>query len=740
MANKVDVEVNLIISKAMSSIRKLNSQLKNSVDSFNKNNTAVSKIKNGLTASNNVLNNLVGNSNKLHNGFKRASNSTSKMKNDLKRSDVYAKTMAESATQISKVLAGIALGTQFIKAAETYASAVNKLNNINSQSLGNAGITNVNGVSQYSQATQDMTKKDLDKIFASAQSARTDYGSMVGNVGKQALLAGDAFGNNIDNVIKFNELLAKSYAISGATTEEQLASMTQLTQALGAGVLQGDELRSVREGASIAYQAIEKFAQKVYDTDESLKELGSQGLITSELVVAAILENANAIDQAMELSSITVGQFWTLFKNSAFYAFSDTFSEFNKFLAKLSQSVIYETILRYIAGIAKAFTFALKLANVVLDFIEKHEAVLKPIIQGLILLLSVGLTGALLRVQFQTLKVILSFMSLSSISLKKFSLLLGVLGAIYGAIYLISGGALNANAQIVSSLLATASILIAIKVLLLGFSNPILFIGGLAVSVLLGIMAKSIITKNSVIEGLAEVISTFAGVFAFIKAGFKDVVQIVIKLLDMKKKAFGMCAQNIKRIWDNLIQDLNYAWQSFLSGVTNGKYEVRTKHVNLFEGVSSVQDLLSSLNNINLDSPMSAYFSTKDSVYKSVVDKLKQVSDIGSNIGGNLSLGPDGTGLNYQSPDISDMLGNISDTADNTDKISNDLKLITQDLSFLKDLAELEWKKEFTTANINVSMTNNNNVSDKNDIGDIATILKTQLQTELKTVASGTYS
>ena len=116
MANKVDVEVNLIISKAMSSIRKLNSQLKNSVDSFNKNNTAVSKIKNGLTASNNVLNNLVGNSNKLHNGFKRASNSTSKMKNDLKRSDIYAKTMAESATQISKALAGIALGTQIGRA------------------------------------------------------------------------------------------------------------------------------------------------------------------------------------------------------------------------------------------------------------------------------------------------------------------------------------------------------------------------------------------------------------------------------------------------------------------------------------------------------------------------------------------------------------------------------------------------------------------------------------------------
>lgn len=737
MANKVDIEVELKISKAMSSIRKLNSQLRNSVNSFNKNNAIVSKISNGLNSSNNSLNKMVGSSNKLHNSLRGASNSTNKMKSDLKTSDIYAKSMAESATQISKALAGIVLGTQFIQAAETYGSAVNKLNNINSQLLGSAGVSTVNGVPQYSQATQDMTAEDLNKIFASAQSARTNYGMMIGNVGKQALLAGDAFGNNMDNVIKFNELMAKSYAISGATTEEQLASMTQLTQALGAGVLQGDELRSVREGATMAYQAIEEFAQKVYDTDESLKELGAQGLVTSDLVVAAILENANAIDQAMELSGITVGQFWTLFKNSAFYAFSDTFAEFNKFLGKLSQSVIYETVIQYIYGIAKALTYALRLANAGLDYIEKHEATLKPLIQGLILLITVGLGGALARFQIQIIKTFVSFISFGKLSMKQFSVVLGVLGAVYGAIYLITGGALDANAQIAASLLATAGILIAIKVMLLGFSNPILFIGGLAVSVLLGIIAQSIITKNSVIEGIAEVIATFAGAFAFIKEGINLVGQNIIYQLAIIIQGFVQAAQNIKQIWDNLMQNLKYAWESFLNGVTGGKYEVRTSSVNMFEGVSDLQDLYNSVKEFKPDAdPFAAYNSAKDSVYNSIVDMLEQVG----NMGGNFSLTPDGSALDYQSPDISDMLGDISDTADNTDKISSDLNLITQDLSFLKDLAELEWKKEFTTANINVSMTNNNNISDKNDIGDIATILKTQLQTELKTVASGTYT
>lgn len=738
MANKVDIDVQLKISKAMSSIRKLNSGLSRMVSRFNQNNSAVSSMSNKLNTTNGVLNKINNTASKLSGHFNNAGNSANRLKNDLKTSDIYAKSMAESATQISKALAGLVLGTQFIQAAETYGSAVNKLNNINAQTLGAAGTTTVNGVPQYSQATQNMTSQTLGKIYNSAQSARTNYGQMIGNIGKQAMLAGDAFDNNIDNVIKFNELLAKSYTISGATTEEQMASMTQLTQALGAGVLQGDELRSVREGATMAYQAIEKFAQKVYDTDESLKELGAEGKVTSDLVVAAILQNSDAIDQAMQLSGITVGQFWTMFKNSAFYAFSDTFKEFDKFLAKLSNSVVYETILDYITGIAKAATLALSVANSTLDFINQHAETLKPIIQALMLMLTVGLGGALAKVQINVIKTFMTFIGMGNIVNKQFLGIIAILGAVYGVISLVTGGALDSQAQIASALIATAGLLLAIKVMLLGFSNPILFIGGLAVSVLLGIIAQSIITKNSIVEGIAEVIASVAGAGSFIYETANWIGQNIGYQAKIIEQTFIQVCKNVKTIWDNLMQNLKHGWESFLNGMTFGKYEVRTPKVGLTEGVSGLGDLYDSVKDYKPTAdPFEAFSSTKDSVYNKVVDALSNIQNIVSGVG---SIDTSNYGLDYTSPDISDMLDNIGDTADNTDQISNDLQLVTQDLSFLKDLAELEWKKEFTTASINVSMTNNNNISDKNDIGDIATILKNRLQTELKTVASGTYS
>lgn len=738
MANKVDIEVQLQISKAMSSIRKLNTNLSRMVSKFNQNNSAVSNMSNKLNSTNSVMNKINNTASKLAGHFTNAGNSTNRLKNDLKTSDIYAKSMAESATQISKALAGLVLGTQFIQAAETYGSAVNKLNNINAQTLGAAGTTTVNGVPKYSQATQNMTSQTLDKIYNSAQSARTNYGQMIGNIGKQAMLAGDAFGNNLDNVIKFNELMAKSYTISGATTTEQIQSMGQLSQSLGAGILQGDELKSVREGATMAYQAIEKFAQKVYDTDESLKELGAEGKITSQLVVAAILQNADAIDSAMELSGITVGQFWTMFKNSAFYAFSDTFKEFDKFLAKLSNSVVYETVINEIELIATALTYVIKAANNLLDAIKKNEEALKPIIQTIVMLLTVSVVGSLIRVQVATIATFMKFIGLARLTSKELWIIVGILTAVFGTISLVTGGALVSNAQIVSSLIATAGILIAIKTMLMGFSNPILFIGGLVVSVLLGIIAQSIITKNSVIKGIAEVIASVAGAGSFIYETINWIGQNFGYQGKIIEQTFKQVCINVKTIWDNLIQNLKHGWESFLNGMTFGKYEVRTPKVGLTEGVSGLGHLYDSVKDYKpTANPFEAFSSTKDSVYNKVVDALSNIQNIVSGVG---SIDTSNYGLDYTSPDISDMLDNIGDTADNTDQISNDLQLVTQDLSFLKDLAELEWKKEFTTASINVSMTNNNNISDKNDIGDIATILKNRLQTELKTVASGTYS
>ena len=66
--------------------------------------------------------------------------------------------------------------------------------------------------------------------------------------------------------------------------------MLQLKQALGSGVLQGDELRSIREQAPAVGQAI---AKEMGVTIGELKKLGSEGQITTDIVLRALAKLKN---------------------------------------------------------------------------------------------------------------------------------------------------------------------------------------------------------------------------------------------------------------------------------------------------------------------------------------------------------------------------------------------------------------------------------------------------------------
>ena len=143
----------------------------------------------------------------------------------------------------------------------------NKLKWLASTYLGVMGIKAVTGTSDIITSAEnrlnnlaggnpEQTAKTMDKIYSASQRARSGYTEMMANVSKTMTLAGDAFGGSIDNAIRFQEIMAKSYTIGGASAAEQASSMYQLVQALGSGILQGDELRSVREGAPIAYLTV----------------------------------------------------------------------------------------------------------------------------------------------------------------------------------------------------------------------------------------------------------------------------------------------------------------------------------------------------------------------------------------------------------------------------------------------------------------------------------------------------
>lgn len=134
------------------------------------------------------------------------------------------------------------------------------------------------------------------------------------------LLAGDAFKSN-DEMIAFSELMQKAFTRSGASIQEQTAAMYQLTQAMAAGRLQGDEFRSIMENASILAQAIEDYMHNVMGVKGTLKDMSAEGLITADVIKNAMFSAADDIENKFKEMPMTFGQIGTIVGNTLLQTF-----------------------------------------------------------------------------------------------------------------------------------------------------------------------------------------------------------------------------------------------------------------------------------------------------------------------------------------------------------------------------------------------------------------------------------
>lgn len=151
------------------------------------------------------------------------------------------------------------------------------------------------------------TAEIMDKVFDAAQRSRGSYVDMADSVAKLNMLAKDAFSSN-DEAIMFVEQLNKQFKISGASIEESSAAMYQLTQAMAAGKLQGDEFHSIMENAPMLAQSI---ADEMGLTVGQLKDMSSQGLITADIIKEALFNSAeetNAKFAEIPMTFAEVGQ------------------------------------------------------------------------------------------------------------------------------------------------------------------------------------------------------------------------------------------------------------------------------------------------------------------------------------------------------------------------------------------------------------------------------------------------
>lgn len=167
------------------------------------------------------------------------------------------------------------------------------------------------------------TAVDLNEmIYQSAQASRGAYQQTADLVGKLGTLAPDAF-SGPEELVAFAEQINKQYVLAGTSAEGAAAATLQLTQALSSGTLRGEELNSVLEQAPTIVQAIGDYLGK---TTGEIRELASEGQITSEVVKAAILSAAEETNAAFNEMPVTWAQRWTMMKNTALQAIQPVLS------------------------------------------------------------------------------------------------------------------------------------------------------------------------------------------------------------------------------------------------------------------------------------------------------------------------------------------------------------------------------------------------------------------------------
>ena len=162
------------------------------------------------------------------------------------------------------------------------------------------------------------TKELSDKIMRSSFDAGADYLTTAESIAKMGLNAGSAFASN-DELIAFMDQINKTFAIGGATAEEQNNAMLQLTQAMAAGALRGEELNSILDSGPGIARNIERYMGWA---EGSIKSYAEEGEISAQIVKNAMLSMAQETNEKFNSMPATIGQTFSRIKTLAIKAFT----------------------------------------------------------------------------------------------------------------------------------------------------------------------------------------------------------------------------------------------------------------------------------------------------------------------------------------------------------------------------------------------------------------------------------
>lgn len=153
--------------------------------------------------------------------------------------------------------------------------------------------------------------RSLNELKDGANAARSDLETYVDLYAK-LIRSASGVAKSEQEIATATDIVTKAFKAGGASTQEQIAGILQLSQALGSGVLQGDELRSLRENAPLVAKAI---ADEFGTTVAGLKDLGAEGKLVTDRVFKGILRAQKPIEAAFKATNATIKDAITQVRN-----------------------------------------------------------------------------------------------------------------------------------------------------------------------------------------------------------------------------------------------------------------------------------------------------------------------------------------------------------------------------------------------------------------------------------------
>lgn len=552
------------------------------------------------------------------------------------------------------------------------------------------------------------------KIMASAQRSRSAYFDTASAVAKLGLNAGAAFDNDMDQVIAFMEQVNKQFVIGGATAQEQSNAMIQLTQAMAAGALRGEELNSILEGAPGIARAIEQYMGIAEGT---IKSVAAEGKVTAEVVKNALFDMADETNTKFESMPKTWAQIWTSMQNKALSIFNPILTKINQIGNSERFTKVTDGIINGLAGIASVATVVLDLMISVASVVVDNWSWLSPIILGVAAALGVYY-GRLLLVKGAELA---SAAVSGAVAVAK-----GIMAAatmlVTGATWAQVTAQYGLNAAMYACPIVWIIILIiALIALFYAAVAAVNHFAGTSVSAT-GIICGAFMAAlafignifvalwNLVVDVFVMIYNLVATVANFIGNVFNDPVGAVCRL-------FFDLADTVLSILQALASAIDTIFGSNLSGAVQGWRDSLGGWVDSTFGKG--EEVMEKLNADDMKLGRFEYGAAFDLGYsfgEGVEDTIGGLFDFSAMDSLGAADGLDAFNLGNT---LDGIYGNTGDTAGNTAAMSDALDIAEEDLAYMRDIAEREAINRFTTAEIKVEQHNENHISKDTDLDGI---------------------